>query len=62
MSQTFLLQPGKTALGDIAKLYRGDLPCRLPGEAREPLCGRPRLIRTSRLDQHLEVLATATDA
>jgi histidine ammonia-lyase len=44
MSQTFLLQPGKTALGDIAKLYRGDLPCRLPGEAREAVDAAAALV------------------
>jgi len=44
MSQTFLLQPGKTALGDIAKIYRGDLPCRLPGEAREAVDAAAALV------------------
>ena len=44
MSQTFLLQPGKTALGDIAKIYRGDLPCRLPGEARQAVDAAAALV------------------
>jgi len=34
MGQTFLLQPGKTTLADLAGLLRAETPCRLTPEAR----------------------------
>ena len=44
MSQTFLLQPGKTALADIAKLAQDELPCRLTPAARESVEAAARLV------------------
>lgn len=35
MGQTFLLQPGKTALSDLAEIVRKDMPCRLTPDARD---------------------------